>query len=270
MRLLYARWGCALAFVALGCATSNSDRRPGVIAHRGVSLEAPENTLPAIQKAIELGCAMAEIDLRYTSDGEVILMHDGTLERTTNGAGRVSAANLARIRQLDASAKFRTGFAATKVPTLREAIDLARGKIQLYLDLKEDNPFPAARLMKELGAHSIVVFRPYTLIALRQILSVDPQFRVLIDMGDWVQASGMMEMLKREFPTASFSSDWRNWNRHMVHEARKLQIATFVNVLGQEDTAENLARAVEMGFDYIQTDYPKRLLEILNQQKSKE
>jgi glycerophosphoryl diester phosphodiesterase len=270
MRFFSAGLGCALAFVALCCATSDPDRLPGVIAHRGVVLEAPENTLPAVQRAIELGCAMAEIDLRYTSDGEVILMHDATLERTTNGSGRVSDMNLARIRQLDAGTYFGRAFIGTRIPTLREAIDLARGKIQLYLDMKEDNPFPAARLVKELGAHSMVVFRPYTLLALKQILSVDPQFRVLIDMGDWVQASGMMEMLKREFPTAYFSSDWRNWNQKMVNEARKLKVATFVNVLGPDDTIENLQRAVEMGFDYIQTDYPKRLLEILNQPKSKQ
>jgi hypothetical protein len=79
----------------------------------------------------------------------------------------------------------------------------------------------------------------------------------------------MMQMLKREFPTAYFSSDWRNWNQKMVNEARKLKVATFVNVLGPDDTIENLERAVEMGFDYIQTDYPKRLLELLNQRKPK-
>ena len=269
MRFFYTRLGCALGFVALCCATNDPDRRPGVIAHRGVVLEAPENTLPAVQKAIELGCAMAEIDLRYTSEGEVILMHDGTLERTTDGSGRVSDMNLAQIRRLDAGTYFKREFIGTRVPTLREAIDLARGKIQLYLDMKEDNPFPAARLVKELGAHSMVVFRPYTLLALKQILSVDPQFRVLIDMGDWVQASGMMQMLKREFPTAYFSSDWRNWNQKMVNEARNLKVATFVNVLGPDDTIENLERAVEMGFDYIQTDYPKRLMDILNQQNRK-
>src|SRR5262245_2748131 len=84
--LFFARWVCFLALVPLGCAASDSGPRPGIIAHRGVALEAPENTLPAVQKAIELGCAMAEIDLRYTSDGEVILMHDGTLGRTTDGS----------------------------------------------------------------------------------------------------------------------------------------------------------------------------------------
>ena len=87
MPLFYARWGWALAFVTLGCAASDPGKRPGIIAHRGVALETPENTLPAVQKAIELGCAMAEIDLRYTSDGEVILMHDGTLERATMAQG---------------------------------------------------------------------------------------------------------------------------------------------------------------------------------------
>ncbi len=242
-----------------------ASRVPGVIAHRGVIQEAPENTLPAIQKAIDLGCAMAEIDLRYTSDGEVILMHDAMLDRTTDGSGQVSAMTLAQIRNLNAGAYFGQGFAGTKVPTLTEAIELARGKIQLYLDLKEDDPRPVAHRVSELGAQQMVYFRPYTFRALKEIISHDPRSRVLVDLGDWVQAPGVMEMLKREFPTSAFSSDWKNWNRKMLDQARRQKVLAFVNVLGPDDTAENLSRAVEMGFDFIQTDHQKRLFEIIGE-----
>lgn len=80
--------------------------RPGVVAHRGVVSEAPENTLPAISKAIEFGCAIVEIDLPYTADGEVVLVHD-------------------------AGARRGASFRGTRTPSLREAIELARGRIQL-------------------------------------------------------------------------------------------------------------------------------------------
>jgi glycerophosphoryl diester phosphodiesterase len=226
--------------------------RPGVIAHRGVALEAPENTLPAIAKAIELGCALAEIDLRYTADGEVVLVHDATLERTTDGTGSVAGKTLAELKKL-----------APPIPTLQEAIELARGRIQLYLDLKETDPLPVVRLVERLGARSIVYYRPYSHTALRQILAESPESRVLIDLGDWVQAAGLLATLRRTFPTAAISSDWRSWEPSAVAEARRLGLPTFVNVLGAYDTPENLRAAVALGFDFIQTDHPRQLLEIL-------
>ena len=143
-------------------------RQPGVIAHRGVSLEAPENTLPAIQKAIDLGCAMAEIDLRYTADGEVVLLHDATVDRTTDGSGRVAEKKLAELKGLDAGARTNPGYRGTRVPTLKEAVELARGRIELYLDLKEPDPRPVVRVIEQLGARSMVVYRPYTYRALRR------------------------------------------------------------------------------------------------------
>lgn len=239
--------------------------RPGVIAHRGVALEAPENTLPAIAKAVDLGCAMAEIDLRYTADGEVVLMHDATVDRTTDGTGRVAEKTLSELRGLDAGGASGAAFRGTRVPTLREAVELARGRIELYLDLKEQDPGPVVRQIEQLGARSLVVYRPYTYRALRQILSQTPPARVLIDLGDWVQAPRLIGTLRRELPTGALSSDWGNWTASGVADARRHRMATFVNVLGPNDTPENLGRAVTLGFDYIQTDHPRQLLEILRE-----
>jgi len=220
---------------------------PGIVAHRGVIREAPENTIPAIEKAIELGCAFVEIDLRYSADGHVVLMHDETLERTTNGVGRVSERTMAELRQLDAGN-------GARVPTLREVIDLARGRIRLYLDLKESDPRPVARLVREMNAGSFVYFRPYSYTALRQILDIDPRFRVLVDLEDWMGLPEVFGVLHKAVPTAAFSGALRNWNEKMLAEARRLGVETFVNVLGAEDTDENRRQALRMGFDFIQTD----------------
>jgi glycerophosphoryl diester phosphodiesterase len=239
--------------------------RPRVIAHRGVVLEAPENTLPAIAKAIELGCAMAEIDLRYAADGEVVLMHDATLDRTTDGTGRVAEKTLAELRVLDAGGAFGAAFRGTRVPTLREAVELARGRIDLYLDLKEGDPLPVVRQVEQAGARSMVVYRPYTYLALKQILSETPRARVLVDVGDWAQAPRLIELLHREIPGGALSSDWGNWTPAVLADARRHRMATFVNVLGPSDTPENRARAVTLGFDYIQTDHPRDLLAILRE-----
>lgn len=241
--------------------------RPGVIAHRGVALEAPENTLPAVAKAIELGCALAEIDLRYTADGRVVLVHDATLDRTTDGTGSVSAKTLAELKALDAGVRQGAPFQGTRIPTLEEAVELARGRIQLYLDLKETDPLPVVRLVERLGARTMVFYRPYSHGALRQILAEAPLSRVLIDLGDWVQAPGLLATLRHAFPTGAVSSDWRNWDPRTVAEARSLGASTFVNVLGASDTPENLRKAVALGFDYIQTDHPRQLLEILQAAK---
>jgi glycerophosphoryl diester phosphodiesterase len=253
----------ALAPYLAAPAHAETAARPGVIAHRGVALEAPENTLPAIAKAIDLGCALAEIDMRYTADGEVVLVHDATVDRTTDGKGRVAEKTLAELRALDAGASRGPEFRGTRIPTLREAVELARGRIQLYLDLKEPDPRPVVRVIEQLGARSMVFYRPYTYVALQQILAEVPSSRVLIDPGDWVQAPHLLEMLRRDFPTGAASSDWGNWKPPAVAEARRLRIPTFVNVLGASDTPENLRAAVALGFDYIQTDHPRELLEIL-------
>jgi hypothetical protein len=144
-------------------------------------------------------------------------------------------------------------------------VELARGRIQLYLDLKERDPLPVVRAVEKLAARSLVFYRPYSYTALRQILAESPSSRVLVDLGDWAQAPWLLEGLRRQFPTASISSDWSNWSPEAVAEARRLGFPTLVNVLGPADTPENLRRAVELGFDYIQTDHPRELLGMLRQ-----
>ncbi len=107
-----------------------------IIAHRGASGEFPENTLPAFAAAIEAGAQMCELDVQLTRDGAAVVIHDETVDRTTNGTGAVAAMSLAEIRRLDAGVKFGARFAGTRIPTLEEVLTLVRGRCALNVELK--------------------------------------------------------------------------------------------------------------------------------------
>ena len=95
-----------------------------VIAHRGYSARAPENTLAALRLAVEAGADAVEFDLHVTADGEPVLFHDFTLERTSTGRGRLDALELDALRALDVGSWFRASFAGERVATLTEALEL--------------------------------------------------------------------------------------------------------------------------------------------------
>jgi glycerophosphoryl diester phosphodiesterase len=96
--------------------------RPLSVAHRGHSIAYPENTLEAYRKAIALGVEMIECDVNITRDGTLVMMHDSTLDRTTNGTGRVSEATWEEIQGLDAGGKFKPEFAGVRVPSTEETL----------------------------------------------------------------------------------------------------------------------------------------------------
>ena len=110
--------------------------RPWAIAHRGASLEAPENTLAAFRRAMELGADLIELDVHQTSDGHVVVIHDETVDRTTDGSGAVRAMTLRELRRLDAGSWMGPHFAGERVPTLLEVLELTRGQIGLAIEIK--------------------------------------------------------------------------------------------------------------------------------------
>ena len=114
---------------------------PKIIAHRGFSAAFPENTLAAIRAALDLAVDgrtidMVEIDVTSSADGEVVVIHDDTLERTTNGRGPVAEQTLEEIRSLDAGAWFRPEFEGERVPLLSEVLELVRDRALLNIEIK--------------------------------------------------------------------------------------------------------------------------------------
>lgn len=110
-----------------------------IIAHRGFSLRAPENTLEAIELAIAAGADAIEIDVGFSADRALMVIHDDTLDRTTSGRGPVRAHGLEELRRLDAGSWFSPVFAGARIPLLGEVLDLVRGRLPLNVEIKGES-----------------------------------------------------------------------------------------------------------------------------------
>jgi glycerophosphoryl diester phosphodiesterase len=124
---------------------------PLIIAHRGYSLVAPENTLPAYQKAIEVGVDMIEADVNLTKDGVLVMIHDYFLDRTIDATGNVSDYTFEEIRRMDAGVKFHPEFSGTRIPTAEETIQLAKeAGILMCFEIKGGDPRRATTISQKL------------------------------------------------------------------------------------------------------------------------
>ena len=129
-------------------------RRPLVTSEAACAGHAPENTLPGVEQALLLGADAIEIDVHCTADGVPVLLHDETVDRTTDGTGNVHDMTLADVRKLDAGARqFAPKFAGARVPTLAEVIDLTKGKALLQIEIKQPGIEQAvAAVVRDAGA----------------------------------------------------------------------------------------------------------------------
>ncbi|MET1415281.1 glycerophosphodiester phosphodiesterase family protein [Roseibium sp. HPY-6] len=115
-------------------------RQAVIVSHRGACRHAPENTFASLEKAIELGADVVELDVRPSKDGVLYVLHDATVDRTTNGAGRLSEMMSIDIDHLDAGAWFASEFSGERVPRLDAFLDACRGRIRTYVEIKEGDP----------------------------------------------------------------------------------------------------------------------------------
>ncbi|XP_034044137.1 glycerophosphodiester phosphodiesterase 1 [Thalassophryne amazonica] len=166
--------------------------RVSVVAHRGGGHDAPENTIAAIREAHKNGATGVELDLEFSADGIPILMHDETVDRTTNGSGSLTQLSVSDLRKLDAAAKhrLRDTFAGEKVPTLKEAVEeCIRLQLTIYFDVK-GHPDEAAAALKDLfkkhpvlyNSSIVCSFEPKVIYRMRQI---DPEVVTALTHRPW-------------------------------------------------------------------------------------
>ncbi len=125
------------------------------IAHRGASSYAPENTPAAYDLAVEMGATHIELDVHLTADGEVVVIHDDLLDRTTNGHGPVAERTLAELRALDAGAWFAPEFARQRIPTLAEVLAGWGARAHLHIEIKGSTPSLVARTVALVRQHGL-------------------------------------------------------------------------------------------------------------------
>lgn len=138
------------------------------IGHRGAAGHVPENTLRSIEQAIALGCDLVEVDVRRTRDGDLVLLHDERVDRTTNGKGAVAEMTLKDLRRLDADG-------GPQIPTLQEALHVASGRVGLILELKASGiGAQVCGLVQEAGFTGPVIYASFLHEELLPVREVAP------------------------------------------------------------------------------------------------
>jgi len=232
------------------------------IAHRGARKFAPENTLPAFEKAIEMGMDYVEIDLRVSADGELVLSHDSTVDRMTDGKGRIDELTLEEIKALDASVGYVGDFPRTEVPTLDEAMATCHGRIKVYLDLKDApvqmmiDVLEEFEMIKDAAIYSGIP-------ALIEIKSLRPDLSVMPGPGSWLAIPGVASAIVRNLPAEVIDSNILDWTVERVEEVHRAGAQVWVDTLGVKDNREGMLEAIEMGVDGISTDHPDVLLKVI-------
>ena len=146
------------------------------IAHRGASGLAPENTLRAFSKALEIGVDGVELDVRGTFDGKLVVLHDRTLDRTTDKTGFIHQMSLAEIQEADAGAWFDTSFSGEKVPTLVESLDLIKEAAITVLEVKDEwVSVEVVRAIHYTQSVSSVIVISFHASVLSEVRSIDPR-----------------------------------------------------------------------------------------------
>jgi glycerophosphoryl diester phosphodiesterase len=234
-----------------------------VQAHRGASAVAPENTLPAFQAALDMGVAGIEMDVQCTRDGALVLIHDFTLDRTTDGHGKVAECTLAEMRTLDAGSHFAPEFTGTVIPTLDEVLDLVGDRCRLNIEIKtasnnggKEVDLVAAQIAgRNLYERAIVSsFNP---IALMKMHHVDPSIQLGLIYRDLFPQYLFDLFLGPMMRPAALHAHYALIDETYIARARVLGKAVNAWTVNEVDEALRLQR---LGVDTIISDVPDQMM----------
>ena len=209
------------------------------ISHRGEHLRHPENTMPAYRAALEAGADFIETDVRTTADGRLVIMHDATVDRCTDGHAEVAAMTFDAIRKLDAGGRFDPAFRGTAVPAFEEVLEFARGKIGVYIDAKRISAPDLTAAVRKFGMQDQVVVYG-SLELLRGVAKLEAA-----DQAD--AGSGSLEVVARiigELRPRVIAFDARDFQDPILAVAREAKADIYVDRLGSADTPASWEDAI--------------------------
>jgi len=247
--------------------------RPLVIAHRGNSGEAPENTRVAFEQAIELGVDFIEFDVNSTCDAVPVVFHGPELRKIAQREGKIHDITFDEARQLDIGAWKGRQYVGERMMTLAEVLALAKGKAQLAVDVKAVALIPSiVHHIQEADMVDAVMICGCDVLAAQQVRSLDSRFVTGLNMDD------EMYDLAKQADTAPFNRAYvqqathhqlspLNVNYRYITPAlvRHAHLRALPMWAWTVDDAEDMRRLIQMGVDAIYTNYPKQLLEQVGQ-----
>jgi glycerophosphoryl diester phosphodiesterase len=241
------------------------DRQPAIVrvAHRGASGLAPENTLLAFRRAVELGTDLLELDVQLTRDGELVVMHDQTLDRTTNGAGRLSDHRLAELRQLDAGQ-------GERIPTLAEVLNLAhQAGVRLVVEIKGYDDASSLAIAEAVvpalvaaGWVDRAIVASFNADGLRRARALEPRLPSLFDP---VPLDGSLSPRAVCDQTLAAGANIAGYWHELITPAvvDECRLAGLTLWAWAPNSAEAIRRQVQLGVQGVVTDRPDVLNEVL-------
>ena len=230
------------------------------IAHRGASAYAPENTFAAFDKALELGASHVEFDLHFSRDGHIVVIHDETLERTTNGTGLVAETDLSDLRLLDAGSWFSPEFEGEPVPTFGGMLERYKGRFHFHVEIKADVrglSRRAADMVRGYGVTDNATITSFQLASLEELVGYAPELPtgwLVFNVDDATVDQAKRLGLKLLCPHSSALTP------ELVDSLHRNGLE--VRAWGAAD--ENLMRrAVDAGVDGLTVNFPDKLSEYL-------
>ncbi|MBZ0167991.1 MAG: glycerophosphodiester phosphodiesterase [Kofleriaceae bacterium] len=233
------------------------------VAHRGASALAPENTIAAFEKAIELGVDAIELDLHVSRDGELVVIHDQTLDRTTNGQGPVHAHSVQELKQLDAGRWFGEGFTGQRIPTLAEVLDRFAGKVALALEVKAGSAFfcgieeKVVAVLREHQIISQVAVASFDHYALRRLKELEPSIQTAALL---VGRPVSMPMIAEACQAGAMALECSLVTKTEVEACHAAGLQLVVWVVNEPT---QMGHFIDLGVDGIITDRPNLLRQVL-------
>ncbi len=241
--------------------TPPTPARPHIIAHRGASAAAPENTPAAFRRALAIGVDAVELDAHLSCDGEPVVIHDPSLGRTTNGAGLVKDLTMAALRRLDAGRWFGEEFAGERIPTLAEALEILR-TVRVIIEIK-NGPIYYPQIAGRVGAvvraagHQSITVSSFDHHVLLQSRAAEPE----IETAALFRARPVDTVrMARDAQAQVLHPHWTFATRDLIDAAHAAGLR--VEVWTVDDPAAMAEMAVRK-VDGIMTNVPDRLREVL-------
>lgn len=245
-------------------------KRPLVVAHRGASGVAPENTMAAFERAVEMGADMIELDVHATKDGQIVVIHDAVLNRTTTGNARGSVVwfTLDELNTLDAGSWKGTEFAGEKIPTLQEVLSAFKGRTKVLIEIKAKNiEDKIVEIIRETGTEDDVVIQSFDAEAVRRCRDLLPEVPAGVlfsapllfgrsSFGEKVISAALD--VNADFVAVGFGAA----TPELVSMARENGLGVFVWTVNR---AKDMTSMIEVGVDGIITNHPDVLIGLLGE-----
>jgi glycerophosphoryl diester phosphodiesterase len=246
-------------------------QEPMVVAHRGFSGKAPENTMAAFTMALQAGVSMIELDVQVSKDNRVVVIHDPTVDRTTDGQGKVSELTVVELKKLDAGSWFDRKYSGEKIPTLEEALELIAPKVWVNIELKSTRILRKAdtriadatvSVVREKGLLNRVLFSSFNHKLMKYLKKREPNAHTGVIFHPVLHFGRMPSALALPAGAEVFVCSKREITKRRVNDAAKHNI--IVGVYGIEN-GRDIEHMLMLGIRVLVSDYPDDLIRGIRQ-----